>query len=206
MPASLDLYLPDAGRFASAGSLLTARAGHTATLLDDGRVLFVGGAVDPIAELYDPASGTSIPLAAHFARTNHTATRLADGRVVIAGGCVMDSPQGLSSIEVFDPRTNALEVVASDLVSRRNHAAVLLPDGRVLLAGGESDLVPLADVTLFDPATRDVTRLERLVFARRSPTGVIAPDDTVVIVGGGVANAETVSIPLPPRRRPVRRW
>ena len=44
--------------FAATGSMATARFGHTATLLPDGRVLIAGGNVGTCAELYDPSTGT----------------------------------------------------------------------------------------------------------------------------------------------------
>ena len=91
--------------FTVTGAMTTPRDGHTATLLNNGKVLIAGGESDfnligvgqygflapqsvlATAELYDPVSGT-------FARTGdmtaprfgHTASLLADGRVLIAGG------------------------------------------------------------------------------------------------------------------------
>jgi hypothetical protein len=46
------------GMFTATGDMTTARVGHTATLLLDGRVLIVGGDKTGSAELYDPTSQT----------------------------------------------------------------------------------------------------------------------------------------------------
>jgi hypothetical protein len=60
--SSVEIFDPNTGTFIDAGSMTTARAGHTATLLLDGRVLIVGGidmtttTADELgsAELYQP--------------------------------------------------------------------------------------------------------------------------------------------------------
>ena len=77
-------------------TMVSARAGHTATLLNDGTVLIVGGAVSSggtltalnTAEIYDPSSQTFTAVSATMnqPRTNHSATLLANGNVLIAGG------------------------------------------------------------------------------------------------------------------------
>ena len=68
--------------------LNTERRGHTATLLQNGKILIVGGenqsGIVSQAEILDPASLTSTPApAAASPRTDHTATLLPDGRVLI---------------------------------------------------------------------------------------------------------------------------
>ena len=75
------------------GSLATARAGHTATLLPNGQVLVADGCggptIQPIAraELPDPASGTPTATASlKPARVCHIATVLLNGKVLVSGG------------------------------------------------------------------------------------------------------------------------
>jgi galactose oxidase-like protein len=93
-----EIYDPTTERFTPTGSMTISRSGHTATLLNDGRVLITGGAADgPItgnpsgiqqsAELYDPARRVFAATGnMNVARSLHTATLLSDGRVLIAGG------------------------------------------------------------------------------------------------------------------------
>ena len=77
--------------FGNTGSLGTARHGHTATLLPNGKVLVAGGYSGSgslaSAELYDPATGTwSATGSLGTARDHHTATLLPNGKVLVAGG------------------------------------------------------------------------------------------------------------------------
>jgi Galactose oxidase, central domain len=52
---SAELYDPHTGKFTKIGPMLSRRVGHTATLLEDGRVLLAGGNVDATsAEVYVP--------------------------------------------------------------------------------------------------------------------------------------------------------
>ena len=98
------------------GSLATARGGHTATLLPDGRVLVIGGSDRgyffgrPLAsaEIWDPASRSfSAAGTLREARATHTASLLPDGRVLVIGGD--DGDRAFHSAEVWEPLAAAPE-------------------------------------------------------------------------------------------------
>jgi len=190
------------GTFSPTGSMATARDGHTATLLLDGRVLIAGGAdaepgkcnYDPLAtaELYDPATGTFIPTGSMTAtRIRHTATLLSDGRVFIAGG----DGSGKASAELYDPATGTFSPAGRMTPDRSSHTATLLSDGRVLMAGG-TDWYNPTQTELYDPRTGTFTRTGEMTTDRgwsytRLFTTTLLTDGRVLIAGGhNVTSAE----------------
>ncbi|MET0404657.1 MAG: kelch repeat-containing protein [Cystobacter sp.] len=132
-------------------------------------------------------------------RAGHTATLLADGRVLLAGGVRVDAEGArttVSSVEVFDPRSGALERLPALDSARAFHTATRLPDGRVLLVGGEvetgSGARLLADARVVDVATATVTPVEG---SRARSHHAAAADVTgrVLVVGGVGAQGEVLS-------------
>ena len=123
------------------GCLNEARAGHTATLLPNGKVLVVGGGPnDPYdwtntAELYDPATGTWCYTASPSTpRRGHTATLLTNGKVLVAGG-EYGTDQRLNSAEFYDPATGAWTATGNLNSLQFQHSATLLANGKVLVVG-----------------------------------------------------------------------
>jgi len=72
--------------------MAAARQQHTATLLNDGTVLVVGGysassSVERAAEVFDPTTGSFSGTGSLVTpRAAHTATLLNDGTVLVTGG------------------------------------------------------------------------------------------------------------------------
>jgi len=132
-----------------------ARAWHTATSLDDGRILFVGGfdasGANPLAstEVYDPKTQTTTPgpnLAS--ARARHAAIKLASGDVAVFGGVgAGGTPLASCELVQFKPYVNASgDVIAPSSwtvaplpnlsVAQELPLVALLPDQTVLVTGG----------------------------------------------------------------------
>jgi len=185
--------------FSLAGSLHDARVAHTATLLNDGRVLVAGGGQGPDwldgyynvpgAELFDPVSGGFTP-AGTFARQSHTGTLLQSGKVLLAGGEELLLTATAES-ELYDPVTGQFQPTGSLVVARECHTATLLQDGRVLIVGGtrSQDLswVPLSDAEIYDPVTGTFSLTGSLHDARFYHTATLLPDGRVLITGGSGA-------------------
>lgn len=158
-------------------NLETLRYGHSATTLETGQVLIVGGtdegfltSIDSV-ELFDQTltadpvpqslSGDWITtdlngdpiLLLNGGRVSHTSTLLPNGNILIAGGTADHLiAEAYGDAEIFDIQARQFNsdavVPATEMIEARfRHTALLLPNGNVMIAGGQISVM----VTIIDP-------------------------------------------------------
>jgi hypothetical protein len=165
-------------QFSPTGNLKVPRVNHTATLLNDGRVLVTGGQDAAgtslqTAEIYCPS-----PMPAQIASLSTTLQQKycpAPGQFQYAGTAF---------------GTNA----SGKMVQPRNwHTATLLADGtnKVLLAAGlDARGAPTATSELYDPATDTFIAVGNLPSKAAGHTATLLPNGLVFAAGGGNSSAE----------------
>jgi Galactose oxidase, central domain len=183
--------------FTPTGTMTTPRWYHTATLLNDGQVLIVGGWNSSLvsvnsAELYNPATGTFTATGSMlYARVWHTATLLDDGTVLIVGGSNSTTGAVLQA-EIYNPTFGAFLPTTGTLPSGRiHHTATLLDNGQVLIAGGSNlGCCVYATAELYNPATGLFTATASMKNARTNATATALGSGGQVLIAGGVSQWE----------------
>src|SRR5207245_2479647 len=176
------------------GGMEVNRFGHTATLLNDGRVLFTGGTDDSgqstaTAEVYDPVTSRfHLVWSMTSPREGHVATLLKSGRVVVVGGSLNSSTSCiLNRAELYDPTTDTFTATRSMLTGRTGAAATLLADGRVLLTGGIGP-TPTADAIdsteIYDPAAQTFLSAAHMTTVRVNHVATLLTSGEVLVAGG----------------------
>lgn len=198
------------GGFTATGSMIKARYRHTATVLQNGKVLIAGGADSSVpamanVELYDPTTRTYLSTGSmtNF-RMNHTATLLPNGKVLLIGG--NSGGANLSSAELYDPTNGTFTATGSMTEARSSHTATLLADGTVVVIGGFNypTTTAVGSAEIYNPATGAFSRIgARLSAPRFGHTATLLPSGNILIAGGrdynrnDLASAELYSPQIP---------
>lgn len=178
------------GRFVKGPSMNYSRAGHTATLLKDGKVLIAGGAIfdnNPIftdeAEIYNPKTKTiNAVVKMNISRHEHTATLLKNGNVLIVGGVNRFRP--IANAEIYDTKNGKFNLIGTLNVPRSRHTATLLQDGNVLITGGSGGNHYLFSCEIFDVKTNQFKLIKGMMAPRYYHTATLLNNGQVLIAGG----------------------
>ena len=196
---------PDITENSYTGSLNTARNQHTATLLDDGRVLVTGGfdGTEKLAscELYNPETGKwSLTASMSEERVLHTAILMDDGRVWVTGGSDSDN-HSVIWFELFDPVSETWSEVNYEYwknddpttrmeTARLAHCATLMESGKVLVSGGyvSGSSIYSRTFEFYDPDSNvckaDGSHSIYMHDRRYCHTSTLLEDGRVFVVGG----------------------
>jgi N-acetylneuraminic acid mutarotase len=169
-----------------------ARAGHTSTLLPDGRVLIAGGfdssGTHQSAEVFDPTTNEFTSVASMGqSRRVHDAVSLEDGRVMVLGGYYGHFLCGVciaTSVEVFDPATGLWTGMDPMPAQRIFPAVVRLTGDRVLVMSGYNASGPYTNSVFMYQPGQSWREMAPLRVARERSTATAMSDDTVFVIGG----------------------
>ena len=135
--ASTELY--DSQSFRLGPALQRARHGHAALLLEDGRVVLLGGDAEGTVEILDPVTGESTLLASRLAsaRSRHAAIALDAPTILVAGG-VVDGAVSRTA-EIFSINAGSLVPEIPMGAARTAPRLRRLSDGIIQVSGGDGE-------------------------------------------------------------------
>jgi uncharacterized protein (TIGR03437 family) len=204
---SEDLFDPGAGPWTNAGRMASARNGHRATLLPNGKVLITAGSNGveiATAELFDPSAMRFTPTTGMSqSRAGHSATLLPSGKVLVTGGYSLASTgfnANLSTSEIYDSNTGLWQAGPALRRGRADHQTTLLASGKVLVTGGFEDWdAERLGVTAEVLGTPAPARGAAVVVSAASflDNGSVAPDSVATIFGADLSDQTAAAGQVP---------
>ncbi len=184
----VEIYDSGTKQFRKMPSMIYGRAGHAATLLQDGNVLIVGGAQNPVqanayAELFDVAQGRFVTIgAARDERYAASAALLPSGKVLIARA------SRENKVEIFDPSTNTFAPAGKPTLSYAAIRVVALSSRQAVLLGSQSPNCkgyPCEEGEVYDEATNQFVLAPRSAYRNLEEYTVTPLSGDRVFLSGG---------------------
>jgi hypothetical protein len=186
------------------GTLIQARRWHTSTLLNNDKVLIVGGGVSSgsgtVVELYDPTTGSFTATASlRIPRQGHTATLLPTGQVLVIGRNNSDNTflsvnatnvESSRTTEIYTPTGTPAWTDGPVLTyGRFAHAATIIGNSNKLLVTGGYDYGTnktevLSVATVPTSTSTWITALDMSTSRALHTSTYINSIDKVLIIGG----------------------
>lgn len=213
--ATTEIWDPVARTLQSGPSMVSPRAAHTMTRLQDGRYLLVGGVnatniPQTSCEIFDPLTNTFTATASmSVVRAHHTATLLSDGRVLIAGGirnmltATLAVTSSTPTTTIYNPVTNTWSTGPNMVRPRGAHSAVHLGNGTVLICGGISHISFFgmlspnlqARAEIFNEASNTFSAAPNMATQRALAGAFLLPNGRALLIGGMTGNVAAGGVP-----------
>lgn len=181
------------------------RRKHAAVLLEDGRVLIVGGTYKDSGkdfskevEIYDPKTKTFSEAGMLQAPRLYPPSLLLlkDGKVLMAGG-YSEGYTFLSEAELYDSKVGRFTFIGPMNFERYNAQLIQLDTGKVLVIGGiQAHGQPEEEIELYDPQTRSFKYIGNILRRWYHPSVVKLPGRKVLIVGRATTDKNSVTAEL----------
>lgn len=183
---------PQAAGWVKTGTMSIPRERGAGVLLNDGRVLMIGGrncgsvscTNHASSELYTPSTGkwTAGP-SMSTSRTNFRAVLLGSGKVLVIGGA---DGAGDTTAELYNPASNSFSSGgALGIALDSGYTATVLASGKVLVTGGCCGGTPYSEHTLlYTPATNSWAFGPDMSTNRIQHTATLLSSGKVLLAGG----------------------
>ena len=198
-PPALDsatVFEPATGKWADLAKMSERREVGSGHVLEDGRVLIIGGSPlreEKTTEIYDLTADTwTLGPRMGKRRMRHASVELEDGRLFIFGGT--DTFHALvPEADIYDPAADTLVAAAPMSEGRAVFTATLLQDGRVLATGGGKKLGPFSNTAeIYDASSDTWSAAATMGTERGFHAATLLPDGRVLVTGG--QGTDTVEI------------
>lgn len=215
---TVDIYDPATDTMMTGPDMSQRRAGHTAHLLADGRVMIIGGTTGggngmlqsvldilgtalKSTEIFDPTSNTwsSGPNLPEF-KAGHQSTQLSNGDILVAGGVThilifgIPVPDFSNSATVYNMSTGTFGSSKSMRAKRAMFGMQLLPNGDVACFGGAGgdifNVGPIATCEYYDASAGNFVTLPNLSQALAYPRTAMLDNGHVLVIGGASGNLD----------------
>ncbi len=199
-----DLYYfdPFGETWSDPGDTQIGRWYPTTTALPDGRILILSGFdedgnLTPVAEVYDPVSGSQVLAGAEKFMPLYPWTH------VLPDGTVLHTGPGPTT-SVLDTATPSWSTVATNEYGNRHDGTSILlplrpPDYRpqAMVIGGDNPATKTAEVIDLGAATPDWSYTDSMTYARHHANAVLLPNGEVLVSGGTALDNDPAQAVLP---------
>jgi N-acetylneuraminic acid mutarotase len=193
--AQTEVYLPSSNTFENkllfAAITVTnpARYAHSATTLNNGKILVVGGFEGGTslksAFLYDPSTDTAANTGEMaLSRSNHTATILPNGNVIIIGGFNSTTNKSTNTAELYNTETGTFSQISPMNFARFGHASTLLDNEKILISGGFDSTDMVSHFEIYNISAGQFTTSIPMSQPRYTHSATILKDGRVLLAGG----------------------